>query len=123
MNQNQLYQTWSPVGGKPLKDIYNVEEFKLFCQCLPNKTYQFKSEKCSGGKLSKIRINGLAAQLMKLEKSSLLERPEIHGTSRTSSFYHAATEINAKAGWNAICLKSGSERGQEILCGKEYELH
>ena len=44
-----------------LKDIYNADEFGLFYQCLPNKTYQLKSEKCSGGKLSKIRITGLAA--------------------------------------------------------------
>ena len=44
-----------------LKNIYNAEEFGLFYQCIPNKTYQLKSEKCSGGKLSKIRITGLAA--------------------------------------------------------------
>ena len=43
-----------------LKDIYNGEESGLFYECLPNKTYQLKSEKCSGGKLSKIRITGLA---------------------------------------------------------------
>ena len=44
-----------------LKDIYNVDEFGLFFQCLPNKTYQLKSEKCSGGELSKIRITGMEA--------------------------------------------------------------
>ena len=33
----------------------------FFYQCLPNKMYQLKSEKCSGGKLSKIRITGMAA--------------------------------------------------------------
>ena len=33
----------------------------FFYQCLPNKTYQLKSEKCYGGKLSKIRITGMAA--------------------------------------------------------------
>ena len=44
-----------------LKIIYNTDEFGLFYQCLPNKTYQLKSEKCSGGKLSKIRITSLAA--------------------------------------------------------------
>ena len=30
-------------------------------QCLPNKTLHLKSERCSGGKNSKIRITGLAA--------------------------------------------------------------
>ncbi|XP_057310302.1 tigger transposable element-derived protein 6-like [Hydractinia symbiolongicarpus] len=44
-----------------LEDIYNADEFGLFYQCLPNKTYHYKSEKCSGGKNSKVRITGLAA--------------------------------------------------------------
>ena len=44
-----------------LKDIYNADEFGLLYQCVPNKTYQLKSEKCSGGKLSKVRINGMAS--------------------------------------------------------------
>ena len=45
-----------------LKDIYIVDEFGLFYQCLPNKTYQLKSEKCyGGGELRKIRITGIAA--------------------------------------------------------------
>ena len=33
----------------------------FFYQCLPNKSYQLKSEKCYGKKLSKIRITGMAA--------------------------------------------------------------
>ena len=44
-----------------LKTIYNADEFGLFFQCLPNKTYQVKSEKCSGGKLSEIRFTDMAA--------------------------------------------------------------
>ena len=44
-----------------LEDIFNADEFGLFYQCLPNKTINLKSEKCSGGKNSKIRITGLAA--------------------------------------------------------------
>ena len=43
-----------------LKDFYNADEFGLFCQCFPNKTYQLKSEKCYGGKLSKICITCMA---------------------------------------------------------------
>ena len=39
-----------------VKDIYNADEFGLFYEFLPNKSYQFKSEKCNGGTLSKIRI-------------------------------------------------------------------
>ena len=44
-----------------LKDIYNADEFGLFSKCVINKIYQLKSEKCSGGKLSKIRMTGMAA--------------------------------------------------------------
>ena len=44
-----------------LKDTYNADEFGLFYKCVINKLYQLKSEKCSGGKLSKIRITGIAA--------------------------------------------------------------
>ena len=44
-----------------LKDIYNGDEFRLFYQCLPNKTYQLKSEKCYRGKPSKIHMKGMAA--------------------------------------------------------------
>ena len=44
-----------------LKDIFNTNEFGLFYQCLPNKTY-FKGQKCSGGKNSKIRLTGMTAR-------------------------------------------------------------
>ena len=44
-----------------LENIYNADEFGLFYQCLPDKLYQLKTEKCSGGKHSKIKITGLAA--------------------------------------------------------------
>ena len=44
-----------------LKDIYNADEFALFYQCVPNKIYQLKPEKCSGGKLSQVRITGMAS--------------------------------------------------------------
>ena len=44
-----------------LKDNYNADEYGLFYQCVPNKSYQLKSEKCSGGKLSKVRIAGMTS--------------------------------------------------------------
>ena len=43
-----------------LKDIFNADEFGLFYQCLPNKTYHFKGQKCSEGKNSKVRLTGMA---------------------------------------------------------------
>ena len=44
-----------------LEIVYSADEYGLFYQCLPNKSYQLKTVKCSGGKRSKIRITGLAA--------------------------------------------------------------
>ena len=44
----------------PLENILNGDEFGLFFQCLPNKTFHFKRGKCSGGKHSKIRLTGMA---------------------------------------------------------------
>lgn len=44
-----------------LADIYNAEEFGLFYQALPEKSLHLKSEKCVGGKHSKIRLTGMAA--------------------------------------------------------------
>jgi len=43
-----------------LEDIFNADEFGLFYQCLPDKTYHLKGEKCSGGKKSKVRFTGMA---------------------------------------------------------------
>ena len=63
----EMVNAWSEtslptlLSSYDLQDIYNADEFGLFYQCLPNKTYQLKSEKCYGGKLSKIRITGMAA--------------------------------------------------------------
>ena len=60
---NVWWETSLPIllSNYDLKDIYNADEFVLFYQSLPNKTYQLKSEKCYGGKLSKICITGMAA--------------------------------------------------------------
>ena len=44
-----------------LENVYNADEYGLLYQCLPNKSYKLKTEKCSGGEYSKIRITGLAA--------------------------------------------------------------
>ena len=44
-----------------LEDTFNADEFGLFYQCLPSKTYHLSGEKCSGGKSSKVRLIGMAA--------------------------------------------------------------
>ena len=43
-----------------LKDIYNADGFGLFYQGLSKKTLHLKSEKCSDGKYSKLRLTGMA---------------------------------------------------------------
>ena len=44
-----------------LADICNADEFGLFYQALPERSLPLKSEKCVGGKQSKIRLTGMAA--------------------------------------------------------------
>ncbi|XP_065645821.1 tigger transposable element-derived protein 4-like [Hydra vulgaris] len=44
-----------------LENIFNADEFGLFYQCLPNKTYHLSREKCFGEKNSKVRLTGIAA--------------------------------------------------------------
>ena len=51
-----------------LEDIFNADEFGLFYQCLPSKTYHLSGEKCSGGKNSKVRWIGIAATSATEEK-------------------------------------------------------
>ena len=53
-----------------LKEIFKADEFGLFYQCLPSKTY-FKGQKCSGGKGSKGRLSGMAAGNAIREKFSM----------------------------------------------------
>ena len=42
-----------------LEDTFNADEFGLFYQCLPSKTYHLSGEKCSGGKKSKVRLTDM----------------------------------------------------------------
>ena len=55
-----------------LKDIYNADAFGLFYECFPFQTYQTESEKCSGGKLSKIQMTGSAVANAVADKLPML---------------------------------------------------
>ena len=44
-----------------LENVLNVDEFGLFYQCLPTRTYQLSREKCSGGENSKVQLTGMKA--------------------------------------------------------------
>ena len=45
-----------------LRDIYNADEFDLFYQQLPTKSFHLKGERCAGGKFGKDPLAGLAAR-------------------------------------------------------------
>ena len=55
-----------------LKDIFNADEFGLFFQALPNRTFELKGEKCIGGKHSKLRFTGMSAASATGEKLPML---------------------------------------------------
>ena len=56
-----------------LRYILNADEFGLFYQQLPTKTFHLKGERCAGGKFSKVRLTGLAAGNGVGEKLPMLE--------------------------------------------------
>ena len=63
----EMTSTWNEttlptlLSNYNLEDIFNADEFDLFYQCLPSKTYHLSEEKCSGGKSSKVGLTGMAA--------------------------------------------------------------
>lgn len=59
------------IGYQP-EDIYNADESGLFFRALPDRTLTFKSEKCTGGKLSKERLTILFCVSMTGHKEELL---------------------------------------------------
>ena len=54
-----------------LEDIFKADEFGLFYQYLPSKTYHLSGENCSGGKNSKVRLIGMAVASVTGEKSEM----------------------------------------------------
>ena len=103
-----------------LKDIYNTDEFGLFFQCVPNKAYQLKSEKCYVEKLSKIHItaNAMGDKLLIF----VIGKAKNSQCFKNIKFLPVTTEINEKVGWMGNCLKSGSESWTGSLLLKEKML-
>lgn len=94
-----------------LADIYNANEFGLFYQALPEKSLHLKSEKCVGGKHSKIRLMGMAATNALGEKLPMF----VIGKSAKPQHFSGVRNIprryraQKKAGWIASFLRSGLE--------------
>ena len=91
-----------------LEDIFNADEFGLFYQCLPNKTLHLKSEKCSGGKNSKIRITGLAAanSLGDQLPMFVIGKSKAPRCFKNVTSFYVDTDLRRKAGWIAPFLKN-----------------
>ena len=66
-----------------LENIFIADEFCLFYQCLPSKTYHLSEKKCSGGKNSKVRLTGMAVASATGEK---LERFVIGKSKKLQCF-------------------------------------
>ena len=92
-----------------LENIYNADGFDLFFQCLPNKSFQLKSEKCSGGKHRKVRITGFTAANAAVVKLPMFvngkaKNPRCFKNIQTSPCRYRSQK---KAGWTMHYLKSG----------------
>ena len=88
-----------------LENIYNGDKLGLFYQCLPYKSYQLKTEKCSGGKHSKIRITAmpLGINCQRL----LLVKQKIQGVLKTLRNFPVDIDHKERAGWIVFYLKNG----------------
>lgn len=58
------------VEGQAADKIYNADETGLFFKLTPNKTLQFKGEKCTSGKMSREQITVLVVANMMCEKEN-----------------------------------------------------
>ena len=67
----------------PLRDIFNAYAFGLFYQCVPNKTYHFKNEKCTGGEYRKIRLTGMTTGNVNGERPPTI----VIGKSKTQRYF------------------------------------
>ena len=89
------------ISNYSLENIYNANKFGLFYQCLPDKSYQLKTEKCSGGKHSKIRIIGLAAA------NAVGNKLPLFVIGKTLKNFPVDIDHKERAGWRVFYLKNG----------------
>ena len=98
-----------------LEDIFNADEFGLFYQCLPDKTYHLKGEKCSGEKKSKIRLTEIAAASAIEEKLPMFVIWKSKNPRCFKNVKHLPCEYKSqKKSWMIVrSLKSGSVNSTE----------
>ena len=92
-----------------LEIVFNADEFGLFYQCLPIKTYYLSQEKCFGRKNSKFWLTEwqLQAQLGKNYPCLLLTSPKHHNALKILRNSLVDIEARRKVGWLEIFLESG----------------
>ena len=114
-----MVNTWKEISlptllsNYDLKDIYNGDKFGLFYKCMTSTTCQLKSEKYSGGKLSKVCITGVAAVNAVGDKAPtfIIGKARIPSCFKNVSFYLTDIDIKKKkkTGWIRHCLNDGCE--------------
>ena len=98
-----------------LADIYNADEFGLFYKALPDKSLQLKSEKCVGGKHSKVRLTRLAAGNAVGNKLRMfvIGKSKKPRSSKELEICHVDIGLRRKVGWTAHFSRNGS--GNKIV--------
>ena len=97
-----------------LDEIYNADEFGLFFRMQPNKSLNLRSEACTGGKHSKIRLTGMATANATVDKISMF----VIGKSKSPRCFKGVKYLLCRhrnqnmdsvwiAEWIAYYLKSG----------------
>ena len=108
-----------------LKGIFNVDQFRLFYPVLPSKTMHFKSQKCSGGKHSKVCLTGLAVDNTFKERLSMFIVRKSQNPRCFNGVKHLPYRYRSQLkSWMSISyLKNGFENSTESLMSKREKSH
>jgi hypothetical protein len=124
ITQNWLEKVWPKIReGYTDDQIYNADETGLFFKMLPNRTFKFKGERCSGGKMSKERLTILVTASMTGKKMKLIvigksRNPRCFKNIKHIDCLPVTYESNSKAWmtaelWSKILLNWDLELGRK----------
>ena len=112
---NEMTAPWNETSLPTLlsnykfEDIFNADEFGLFCQSLPSTTYHLSGEKCSGGKNSKVKLTDMAVAHVTGKKLEMF----LIGKSKEPRCFKNVKQLpcqyraSKKVVWQEFHLKSG----------------
>ena len=97
------------LSNNDLENIYNAEEFGFCYQCLPDRSYQFKTDKCSCGEHSKTKIGCLAGANAVGNKLPMFVIGKVKNPSVLKTLRNLPVDIDHKerAGWIVFYLENG----------------